>query len=68
MYKAGDLWLREKRQLTLNQFKVMDIPPEHGSRPEPASPTDAAVQDFKRVSDGEPEFIVRLESPILFEN
>ena len=63
-YKVRDLGSEEERQLTRDQFKVVDIPPEGRTVPEPAVPQGAALRDLRDEGDREiEEPMVWLGSP-----
>ena len=54
-YRVRDLGSEEERQLTRDQFKVVDLPPENRITPEPAIPQEAALRDLREEGDQEEE-------------
>ena len=54
-YRVRDLGSEEERQLTRDQFKVVDLPPENRSTPEPLAPQGAALRDLREEGDEEDE-------------
>ena len=52
----------EERQLTRDQFKVVDIPPEPKSGPKPVTPVGVPLRELEAGSDDESEPIVWLGS------
>ena len=61
-YRARDLGSDEERQLTRDQFKVVDIPPEPKPRPKPDTPVGVPLRELEAGSDDESEPIVWLGS------
>lgn len=62
-YKARDLGSAEERQLTRDQFKVVDLPPPRSTPPEPQATSGAALRDLQVERGDESEPIAWLGSP-----